>query len=95
MAGICGAIFGASAIKVASTFTARAFASDPSIDVDLAQNFETADPANRFIRVRKMMADIAFTDRAEQRIGNCMAKNVSVGMSIQSAIMRNLDSAEN
>ena len=55
----------------------------------------TADSANRFIRIRKMMPDIAFADRAEQRIGNGMAEDVGIGMSLQSAVVRNLDAAEN
>ena len=63
--------------------------------VHLPQDRKTADPANRFIRIRKMMADITLTDRAEQCIGDCVAENVRIGMPFQSAIMWNLDPAQN
>ena len=41
-----------------------------------------------------MAADIAFADRAENRIGDRMAQHVGVGMADQALIMRNLDAAE-
>ena len=41
-----------------------------------------------------MMTDVAFTDRAEQRIGNRVREDVRVGVSVQSARVRNLDPAE-
>ena len=59
------------------------------------QNFDAADSANRFVRVRKMMTDVAFADRAEQRIRNRVGENIRIGMSFESARVRNLDAAEN
>src|SRR5436190_19000699 len=63
--------------------------------VHFPQDFDTADSANGFIRVRKVVANVAFADGAEQSIGNGMAENIRVGMPLQSAIMRNLDAAQN
>ncbi len=42
-----------------------------------------------------MMADIAFANRAKERVRDRMADDVGIGMSFESAIMRNLDAAEN
>ena len=42
-----------------------------------------------------MMADIAFRDRAQERVRDCMAEYVRVGMPLESALVRNLDAAEN
>ena len=47
---------------------------------DPPQNLQAADAANRFIRVRKMMADVALADRAEQRIGDGVGEHVRIGM---------------
>ena len=41
-----------------------------------------------------MMADIAFADGAEQSIGDRVAKDVSVRMPIESAVMGDVDSAQ-
>jgi len=41
------------------------------------------------------MADIAFTNRAEKGIGDRVTQNIRIGMSIESAIVRNFDAAEN
>jgi hypothetical protein len=42
-----------------------------------------------------VMPDIAFTDRTEQGIGDGVAKNVCIRMPFQSAIVRDLDPAQN
>ena len=60
-----------------------------------ADNFETADPTDRFVGVRKMMPDIEFADRTENRIRNRVAKDVGIAVAFESMRMRNLDSAEN
>jgi hypothetical protein len=57
------------------------------------QNLDAADPANRFVRVREMMADIAFADRAQERVRDRMADHVRIRMAFESAIIRNLDAA--
>ena len=41
------------------------------------------------------MSDVALADRPEQRIRNRVAEHVGIGMSLQPAIVRNLDAAEN
>ena len=70
-------IFGASAITVASTLTARAFFS-ASNDRTRSEDFDAADSADGFVRVRKMMSDIAFAHRAEKRIRNRVRKNIRI-----------------
>ncbi|MEY2505536.1 MAG: hypothetical protein QOG27_1816, partial [Verrucomicrobiota bacterium] len=47
-----------------------------------------------FVRVRKMMADIAFADCAEQRIGNGVTKDVRIRMALEAAFEWNLNPAE-
>ena len=62
---------------------------------DVSQNFEAADSANRFVRVREMFSDVAGAERAEDGIGDGVGKNVSIRMSFKSARVRDLDAAEN
>ena len=42
-----------------------------------------------------MMADVAFRDRAQERVCNRMTENVRVGVPVESALVRNLNAAEN
>jgi hypothetical protein len=42
-----------------------------------------------------MFPNVAGAECAEDGIGDGVGKNVSIGMSFQSAVMRNLDAAEN
>ena len=42
-----------------------------------------------------MMADIAFADRAQERVRDRMADHIRIRVAIESAIMRNVDAAEN
>ena len=63
IASRCGPIFGASAIRVASTLMIAAVFRRQNF-ADPAQDFETADAADRFVAVWKMMADVALADRA-------------------------------
>ena len=46
------------------------------------------------IVVRELAAEIAFAERAEDRIGQRMRRHVGIGMAPQAAVMRNLDTAE-
>jgi hypothetical protein len=62
--------------------------------VHAPQDFETADTAQRFVRVGKVMADIAFSDRAQERIGDGVAKHIGVGMTVKTARVRDFDSAQ-
>src|SRR4029453_16485486 len=62
---------------------------------DMSQDFDAADPANRFVRVREMFSDVAGTERAKDGIGDGGGKNASIGVSFKSAVVRNLDAAEN
>ena len=61
---------------------------------DPLQNLHAADSAERLVRVREMLSDVAGPDRAQQRIGNGVGQNVGIGMSFQSASMRNFHSAQ-
>ena len=84
----------------------RFFGDDCCVDVEDAgflfrkqlahpfQNFDAVDAANRFVRVWEMLADIAGADRAQQCIGDGVRQDVRVGMSFQSARVRNLDAAQ-
>src|SRR5437588_4851109 len=58
------------------------------------QNLDAADPANRFVVVWKMMTDVVFADRAQQRIRDRVADHVRVRMPVESALVRNLDTAQ-
>jgi hypothetical protein len=62
---------------------------------DMSQDFDAADPANRFVRVREMSSDVAGAERAKDGIGDGVGKNISIGVSLKSAVVRNLDAAEN
>src|SRR5262249_62284412 len=62
---------------------------------DVSQNFDAADSANRLVRVRKMFSDVAGAECAEDGVGDGVGKNVSIGMSFKSAMVRNLDAAKN
>ena len=42
-----------------------------------------------------MLADIAGADRAQQSVRNCVRQDVGIGMSFQTARVRDFDSAEN
>jgi hypothetical protein len=61
----------------------------------VSQNFDAADPAYRFVRVREMFSDVAGGECAEDGIGDGVGKNVSIGVSFQSLVMQNLNAAEN
>ena len=52
-------------------------------------------PRIDLVAVRKMVTDIFFADRSEQRIRNRMRENVRVRMSVESMRVRNLDATEN
>jgi hypothetical protein len=41
-----------------------------------------------------MVSDIAFTHGAEERIRDCVREDVSIGVSIKAAIMRDLHATE-
>jgi hypothetical protein len=58
------------------------------------ENFQAADSANILIRIREMMSDVAFAHCAKKRIRNRMRKHVCIRVSVESAIMRDLDSTE-
>ena len=45
---------------------------------DALQNLHAADPADRFVGVRKMLANVAGADRAEQRVRDGVRENVGV-----------------
>src|SRR4051812_25057128 len=62
---------------------------------DPLQNLDAADAADRFVGVRKMMADVVLAHGPEQCIGDRMADHVRVRMPVESAIVRDLDAAEN
>ena len=58
------------------------------------QNLDAANPANRFVRVREMMADVSFADCTQQCVRNRVANHIGVRMAFQPAIVRNLDAAQ-
>ena len=62
---------------------------------DVSQNFDAADPADRFVRVWKMLSNVAGAECAEDGVGDGVGKDVSIGMSFKSAVVRNFDTAEN
>ena len=41
-----------------------------------------------------MMPDIAFTDRAQERVRDRMADHIGIRMSLETAVVRNLDAAQ-
>ena len=51
-------------------------------------------PAPLRIAGREMRADIAFGNRAEQRVGDGVKRNIGVAVAGQAAIMRNQDAAQ-
>src|SRR5439155_17523217 len=58
------------------------------------QNLDAADVANRFVRVWKMLTDVARADCAEQRVRDRMRQNIRVRVAFQTARVRDLDTAE-
>jgi hypothetical protein len=42
-----------------------------------------------------MLTDVAFTDSSQQGIGDSMQQNIGIGMSFQSARVRNFEAAQN
>ena len=59
------------------------------------EDVRAADAADGFVGVRKMMADVARRNRAEQRVGDGMDQHVGVRVSFQSFGVWNLHAAEN
>jgi len=46
------------------------------------------------VRWREVLADIAFADSAEDRIGDCMEADICVGMAFELVCVRNIYTAE-
>ena len=61
---------------------------------DLAQDFQAADAADRFVGVRKMMADVALADRAEHGVGDGVSEHVGIAVAIEAVRMRDFHAAE-
>ena len=56
---------------------------------------QAADSAYPFVRIRKMMTDVAFAHCSKKGVRNGMREDVGIRMSIESAIVRNFHSAQN
>ncbi len=61
---------------------------------NLLQDLDTADVANRFVRVWKMLTDVAGADRTEESVRNCVRQNVSIGVSFEPEQIGNFNPAE-
>ena len=58
------------------------------------EDLQAADAADRGIGVGEVMADVLLADGAEHGVGDGVAEDVGIGMTLESAIVRNLDAAE-
>ena len=80
---MCGASFGRSAMTTASTFSTTKPASRTMAN-GAAEQLEAVRVAILRIGVWKMPSDVALPGRAENRVGDCVAERVAVGMTLQS-----------
>ena len=60
----------------------------------LPQDLQTRDAANRGVSVWKMKADVAFANRAEDRVRDGMRKDIRIAVPIEAETMGNLHAAE-
>ncbi len=52
-------------------------------------------PRIDLVGVGKVMADVAFADRAEHRVGDRVREHVRIAMAVEAVRVRDLDAAEN
>ena len=93
IAGTCGASFGACAISVASRLPIR----HPAVEAAtprLAQQHPAVGALPSRIRVGEVRAEVAQRQRAEDRVADRVEQHVGVGMSVEAAIERNRDAAQ-
>ena len=53
---------------------------------DSPQNFQAADPADRFVGIRKMMTNVALADCAQQRVRDRVCQDIGIGMPFEPAV---------
>ena len=61
----------------------------------VGEDFQTADAADGFIGIGEMVADVTFADGTEKGISDGVGQNIGVGVTLQTAMVRNEDATEN
>ena len=60
----------------------------------VGEDLQTADAADGFIGIGEMVADVALADGTEESVGDGVGQNIGVGVTLQPAMMRDDDAAE-
>ncbi len=93
MAAMCGAMRGACAMIVASTFNGEdAWRSHER--AHLAQQLAAVDALVACVAVRKVLADVAEGRGAQERIADRMQEDIRVAMAQEALLVRDLDAAD-
>src|SRR5207248_2074098 len=61
----------------------------------MPQEFEARNSFIPIIRIRKHFADVSESACSEQRVGDCVAQDVTIGMSDESLFVRDFNTAKN
>ena len=93
MASRCGPILGRSQMMVTSHMNDDAALGRTSLAA-WSRNFQRRRAAPAFVGGREMLADIAFADAAQKRVGDGMQPGIGIGMAFQPMVVRHLQAAE-
>jgi hypothetical protein len=62
--------------------------------LDSAENFLAINPLERGVCIRKVVSDIPFSCCAQERVGDGMREDIGVGMTVETAIVKDFNSAK-